>query len=232
MMTFEHEPIEGLPERLPPGEYILWQGKPSWRNLARYTFRIWWISGYFAFFMLLRGVFAWSDGASLPSAIGAALVVAPLALLGAGILALMAWAHARTTIYTLTNRRAVFRYGVALPMMVNLPFDKTVSAEFKERPNGEGDIPLKLTGGAGPSYVHLWPHVRPWRIARPEPMLKGIPEVKAVARTLAEALIAYHEERPEAAASANPDRGEEAAPRSPTRADGGRGRLSPLKEAT
>lgn len=194
MNTFEHEPIEGLPETLPPGEDIIWQGKPSWANLARYTFRVPLVAGYFSFFAVLRGVLALADGASAWGAIASAALVLPLALVCLGILLAMAWAHARTTIYTITNRRVAMRFGIAIPMIVNLPFKALISAEFKERKNGEGDIPLRLGGGVGPSYLHLWPHVRPWRISRPEPMLRGIPNVGEVAQRLARALIAFREE--------------------------------------
>jgi hypothetical protein len=191
MNTFEHEPIAGLPERPPEGEHILWRGKPSWKNLARYTFRTRLVAGYFAFFVVLRAIVAYGEGKAAHEALlsGAALV--PVGAVGLGVLLLSAWAHARTTIYTITNKRVVIRYGIALRMIVNLPFKAFLSAEFKRRPGGEGDIPMKLGGGIGPGYAHLWPHVRPWRISRPEPMLRGIPDVESVAKTLAEALIAY-----------------------------------------
>ena len=43
----------------------------------------------------------------------------PLAI---GIALVFAWASARTTVYTITNRRVVMRFGIALPMTLNLPF--------------------------------------------------------------------------------------------------------------
>jgi hypothetical protein len=36
----------------------------------------------------------------------------------------------------------------------------------------------------------LWPHARPWRMARTEPMLRGIPDVSRVSQILARALAA------------------------------------------
>ncbi len=38
-----------------------------------------------------------------------------------GLLHLLAWGSARTTIYTLTNRRIVMRIGMAVPKCINLP---------------------------------------------------------------------------------------------------------------
>mgnify|MGYP005988351047 CR=1 FL=1 len=43
---FAVEPVRGLPEALPEGEHILWQGSPSVMRLAREGFKINWIIGY------------------------------------------------------------------------------------------------------------------------------------------------------------------------------------------
>jgi hypothetical protein len=40
------------------------------------------------------------------------------------------------------------------------------------------------------AYLVLWPHVRPWRLQAPQPMLRAIDDVAAVADLLAEALAA------------------------------------------
>ena len=39
MSEYENEPIRGLPGLLPKGEYIVWQGSPDWRGLARRFFQ-------------------------------------------------------------------------------------------------------------------------------------------------------------------------------------------------
>ena len=31
---YEFEPVPGLPEELPPGEMLLWQGAPDWKTIA------------------------------------------------------------------------------------------------------------------------------------------------------------------------------------------------------
>jgi hypothetical protein len=37
------------------------------------------------------------------------------------------------------------------------------------------------------ALLHLWPHARPWRVSRPEPMLRCVPDAAAVARLLTQA---------------------------------------------
>ena len=57
----EFETIPGLPEDLPAGERVLWQGKPEWRALARHTFKVRLLAGYFAIFAVLRVAAAFED---------------------------------------------------------------------------------------------------------------------------------------------------------------------------
>ena len=38
------------------------------------------------------------------------------------------------------------------------------------------------------AYVHLWPHARPWHLRRTEPMLRALPQARAVATILSGAL--------------------------------------------
>jgi hypothetical protein len=73
---------------------------------------------------------------------------------------------------------------------VNFPFRVVESAGIKMHADGTGDIPLALVPGERVSYIVMWPNVRPWRIARPEPMLRGVPEAARVAETLSYALAA------------------------------------------
>ena len=35
--------------------------------------------------------------------------------------------------------------------------------------------------------LHLWPHARPWRVSRPEPMLRCVPDAAGVAQLLSQA---------------------------------------------
>ena len=45
---------DGLPERLPEGETLLWQGRPSWRQLALRAFHVREIAIYFALLLAWR----------------------------------------------------------------------------------------------------------------------------------------------------------------------------------
>jgi len=188
MSEVEVEPIRGLPEELPPGERILWQGEPRWTTLARHAFHIRSIAIYFAVLVVARGLTQYHDGQTPSGAFYSALLVVPLALAGLGILALLAWGNARSTVYTITNRRVVMRYGLAIPMTVNIPFRIIGDAALKTHANGDGDLPLSLLGRDRLAYLHLWPHARPWRFKDPEPMLRAIPEASKVASLLALAI--------------------------------------------
>lgn len=188
--VLEHgaEPIPGLPEPLPPGERILWQGKPVFASLARRAFHIRAVAGYFLLLALWKLVAGVYDGAGWRAAgLDAAGLLVP-ASLAIGVLALLARAYARSTIFTITDRRVVIRFGVALPMAVNLPFRQIENAAVAFFRDGTADLPLALAGPDRVAWLHLWPFVRPWRLARPEPMLRAVPNGAEVARILRAAL--------------------------------------------
>jgi hypothetical protein len=190
LIEHENEPIPGLPALLPVGETILWQGAPSWRPLARRAFHLGQVGLYLGALLVWAVVAGHGDGASVGDALIGAARVVPLALAVLVILGGLAWLTARTTLYTITNRRVVMRCGVALPVTWNLPFAVIDSAGLKAYADQTGDLSLLLKAGEKISYLVLWPHVRPWRITRPEPTLRGIPEVAAVAQILGRALAA------------------------------------------
>ncbi|MEO1293326.1 MAG: photosynthetic complex putative assembly protein PuhB [Pseudomonadota bacterium] len=187
---FDVEPVRGLPEALPEGERILWQGEPSWRRLARQA--LWWrvVATYFAVIAVWRGVGAWMDGGSPAEIAGAAASLLLPALLSLGLLALLAYALAKTTVYTITDARIVMRMGLALQITVNLPFAQIGAAGVKKFTDGTGDIPLTLSGSDRFAYLLLWPHARPWHFSKAEPMLRAVPEIDTVAELLADALTA------------------------------------------
>ncbi len=199
---FAVEPVRGLPERPPEGEPILWQGAPSWRALAWRAFGIRIVLVYFAAMAVWRAADMALAGADL-GAIGVGVAaLAVMALAASAVLALMAYATAKTTVYTITTRRVAMRIGVALTVTVNLPFRWIASAALKTHSDGTTDIPLALEGETRLAYLVLWPHVRPWRFGRAEPMLRGVPDGGAVAERLAAALRADAAARAESA----PDR--------------------------
>ncbi|MBK1619643.1 hypothetical protein CKO42_14580 [Lamprobacter modestohalophilus] len=188
MSEFAFEPIHGLPENLPPGEALRWQGAPHWRVLARRAFYVRSVAFYFGVLIVLRVVFLLVGGAPAPTVILSALWLATLGLLATGILTLLAMLYSRSTVYSITDYRVVIRFGVALPMAVNIPFKIVESAGLRTYPDGSGDIPLVLSKGQNVSYLIMWPNVRPWQFSNAQPMLRSIPEAAKVADILAEAL--------------------------------------------
>lgn len=172
MTLMPKDRLHGLPGPLPKGESIVWQGTPDWRLLLRTVFHARLVAIYF-------GVLALA-GAVIGSVIGALLTLAAgMACLG--VVALLSRAIARTTVYTLTDRRVVMKLGVALPMSFNLPLSQIDAADLRMHGQGRGDIALRLKGQGRIAWALLWPHVRPWRLGRPEPMLRAIANADDVA---------------------------------------------------
>jgi hypothetical protein len=143
---------------------------------------------YFTALIIWKTSTSLAGGAAISEAVMYPVSLIPLALAAIGLLSLFGWLIARSTIYTITNERVVIRAGVALPKAVNVPFAIVGSAALRSRPTGNGDIPLQLTGPDRCAYLGLWPHVRPWRFSRAEPMLRGIPDAAHVAEILAGAM--------------------------------------------
>lgn len=190
----EFEAVRGLPEALPDGERQLWQGSPDAWRIARQAMHLDWVSAYFAALLAWRALASWHDGASLAQALAALAGMLPLIALACGLLGCIAWLTARTTVYTVTNRRIVMRVGIVLSIAFNLPFAQIASVGWRRRGEG-GDIVLDLAGTDRIAYLHLWPHVRPWRLKRTQPMLRGLADAPEVARLLAAALQRAETER-------------------------------------
>lgn len=214
MSAADEEAPRGLPGPLPKGEHVLWQGAPDARALARGALHGRHLVIYFATIAALVALSGLAGGRA-PGAVATSLAVlgaacaAALALV-AGFAALIA----RTTVYTITNRRTVMRIGIALPITLNLPHASVEGAGLRLDRDGTGDIPLALGGTGRIGFIHLWPHARPWRVSRPEPMLRAVPEAAKVAAILARALgagplgraAALRAEPPVAAEGARPSR--------------------------
>jgi hypothetical protein len=184
----EFEAEHGLPEPLPPGERLLWQGSPAWRRLAADALHWRKVAVYFVLLLGWQALTVTADGGSVGAAALAALRGVPLALLALGLLGLLAWLMARSAVYTVTDRRVVMRIGVVLTVSFNLPLSQIVAADMRARSDGSGDIALTLAEGQRIGWLHLWPHVRPWRVAQSQPMLRAVPDVARVARLLTEAV--------------------------------------------
>jgi hypothetical protein len=184
----EFEAAPGLPEALPADETLLWQGSPQPVALARQALHLDALLVYFGALLVWRGSTGLYDGAGLGGALVAMAGMLPLIALALGLLGAMAWLIARTTVYTITDRRVVLRVGVVLSITFNLPFSQIASAGLRLRGRSTGDITLVLSGIDRIAYLHLWPHVRPWQLKRTQPMLRAVADATAVAQTLAHAL--------------------------------------------
>jgi Bacterial PH domain len=183
----EFEAQYGLPEELPAGERILWQGSPDWRVLARRVFHTRKVAVYFAAMLVWRFVSTMSDTQDATAALASLAWLAPFFALGLGLLLLLGWWSARTTAYTLTDKRVVMRIGIVLTVTYNLPLKRIESADLHSAGSGCQDIALTLEHGTRIAWLHLWPHVRPWHVARTQPMLRALPDAPAVAALLATA---------------------------------------------
>ena len=175
MSEYDHEPVRGLPGVLPADEHILWQGSPDWKYLAASALHIRLTAAYFALIALWAAVRGDAGTVFGVAALGVALLA---------MLALFDWAVARTSVYTLTDKRLVLRIGVALNSCVNLPLSEIESADLKMLGDGHGTIVLKLKGLPQLGYFLLWPHARSLRIIRPQPMLRAIADARTVSQML------------------------------------------------
>jgi len=110
-----------------------------------------------------------------------------MGLVACAILGLIALTLAKTTVYTLTNRRVAMRIGAALTVTLNIPFTRVASADLSLNRNGTGSIALDLSDDTRLSYIVCWPHVRPWRMGKTQPALRCIPDAERVAALLADA---------------------------------------------
>lgn len=214
--TPEHgrEPIPGLPDYLPEGERILWQGAPDWKQFAIRALHVRKVAIYFAL------LFAWrmlGDGAT-----GGHIGLLVMAAIAIGLLLLLGWSMARSALYTITNHRVVMRFGIALPMSINLPFEAIDSVDMRRRGGSVGDIALVPRPGRQIrrlSWVVMWPHARPWRTSPVQPMLRCLDDADEVAGILADALKTHFDtENVRHAVETSrpmPDRGRAARPERP-----------------
>jgi hypothetical protein len=187
---FDFEPIRGLPAMLPPGEQLLWQGSPDWKSLAIHAYHVRKIAIYFLLLMLWRIGAGISLGHAPSAILTSCLFLAGLGSIAIGVLALLAYGNARSTVYSITSRRVLIRHGIAVPLTMNVPHNLIDNAALKNLSNGTGDIALTVSRRERVGYLITWPHVRPGRIARPEPSLRALPDAEAAARILGLALAA------------------------------------------
>lgn len=192
-VTREHElePVPGLPGRLPRGETILWQGRPSARLVSRHVLKTRWIAGYFVVLAAWGVASGISDGHGVGAIAFSVAVLVSLAAVAIGLFEAFAWGVEKTTLYTITNERVVLRFGVALSMSLNLPYRQINAASLRDLGDNAGSIAIELMPGHRLSWLVQWPHLRSWRFAEPQPALICLPDARKVASVLSVAINEY-----------------------------------------
>lgn len=186
--------------RLHEAEAIVWQGAPSWRITAVRLFHVRMVALYCLVLMLADMV-----GARLQhqGAWGALHAAVPGFLIGVGSLlffAALAWGTARTTRYTVTDQRVVLQFGLALHGTLSIPLHRIAAVAVRVRDDATGDVVLRPHTGSRLVFIKLWPCVRAWHFAEPQPMLRDTPQAAQVATVLTR-LVAAAQRRPEPVAT-------------------------------
>ena len=162
------------------------KGAPNPLRLAKDAWSLNWVLGYFVALAAIRVIMV-SPDMSLTAAMAQGIPF----LFAGGIVALiligLATVQARSTVYTLTNKRACMRIGAALSMTLNLPYVCIGNANVAVRPSGLGTLTFELIGETRLSFLMTWPHVRPWHMRRTQPAFRAIPDAARVAAIFAEA---------------------------------------------
>ncbi len=183
----EEEPVLGIPEKLPQGERLLWQGSPDLLQFLLHSLHARKVALWFLIIAVWRTVSNYQltgvIDLQLLGPLGFAFVLA-MALLG-----LLALLLTRSTVYSMTNRRIIMRFGLAVPLTLNLPLSQILSASTREFKHDNGNIALSITPDKRLSYWVLWPHVRPFHWLQCQPTLKNIANVTQVAHTLRDLVI-------------------------------------------
>ena len=180
------EPVNGLPEKLPPGEKILWQGKPTLMLLAWHSFGVKLATLYVVIAMIYQS--ALSLSATTEANIVPILVFYLLIwFLASSLLYLLAHFQRTSTIYTVTDKRVVLKIGAALPITYNIPFKQISSVDLKSY-GVKGSIAISLLGDNKISYLSCWPHVRPWHFSKPCPSLLFLDNIEEVSQIIKKAM--------------------------------------------
>lgn len=182
------------PVRLAPDERIVWQGGPTTRALAIRLYHVRFVAVYGIGLTLADAIQARLHGLGHWGAMEAA-IPGILTTIGAlAIFAMLAWGSARTTRYTLTERRLLMQFGLSLSATLCLPLDRIEGVAVRVRGDGTGDITVRPQANSKLVFIKLWPFVRPWRFGAPEPMLREVPAAGYVGSVLSRMVAASRSE--------------------------------------
>ena len=189
----EFEAALGLPEDLPRNEYIVWQGRPEWRQLAIEAFHVRKIAIYFAVMVVWQWVSLLESNAAGMDMLKQLGTSIGLALLALAVLSWSAYWSAQATMYTLTNKRIIMRIGIVLSLTFNLPLKKITACDLQLLSKQTGNIALGIATDSPIGWLNLWPHVRAWRVASPQPTLRCVPQAESLAKKV---LQTWRQENP------------------------------------
>jgi Bacterial PH domain len=175
----------GLPDHLPEGERLIWQGRPEWKHLAINAFHVRKVALYFGAIILGQAAYKLQHGATPFEAVQSIPIIFGLGLTACLMLLALSYASAKTSLYTLTNKRCMMKVGLALPVIINVPFRQVDGVAFATTSGSSGNICFKTSGETRLAYLMLWPHCKPWHMAKPQPAFRDIPDVEVVAQKLA-----------------------------------------------
>jgi PH (Pleckstrin Homology) domain-containing protein len=187
---FEFEPRRGLPALLPEGERLLWQGSPRWQSLAVRAYQVRKVAVYFGILVLWRVATGLANAHSVAAVSLSCLFIVLLGGIAFGVLCVLAYLNARSTVYSITSRRVLLRHGVAVQLTMNIPLKFVQTAALRPFADGTGDIALTLPHSERIGFLITWPHLRPGRITRPQPSLRALVDAKQAADILSAALAA------------------------------------------
>lgn len=185
----------GIPRGIPTGERPLWSGGPDAKRLTTSALHVRKLAVYFVLLLAWRLANVWRDGFSLDVALNVTLTTALLAFVVLAAARLYAAASARSTTYTITNRRIVVRTGIALPISINVPFEQIDSVDVLRDGEG-GDVEITLVEGAKVGYVILWPSSKSFNSSKTRPVLRALASVEVPVGVLSDALAAFGESLP------------------------------------
>jgi hypothetical protein len=190
MDEYEFEPVRGLPEIPPESEKVLWQGEPDRGGMIRRVFHARKVVIYFAILMTISAAAEMGAGSNLAQIAASVMWQFTMAVSALAVLCLLGWLYTRSTVYTITNQRLVMRFGVAIPMMINIPWSKIEAVNLRRFDDGSGDIEFTVESGKRMSYLMLWPNVKSWRFSPVTPALRSIKNADEVAARLSDLLQA------------------------------------------
>jgi hypothetical protein len=181
--------IRGIAIPLPDGEQVRWQGAPTARSLARFTFHQRKLAAYF-YLMLAWWAFNAFGTLETRAFMVQGLVLLVLSSVPVLVAEVLARLIARGTVYAITDRRVVIKAGLVFPMTINIPHRVIGSAAVRHHTDGTGQIAMPLIDGERIAYGALWPHCRPFELTRPVPLLRALTDVDQVGRLLRDAVLA------------------------------------------